>query len=84
MAEDQIIIYQLPSGKTTIDVKVENDTIWLTLNQIADLFGKNKSTISRHLFKIYSEEELLREATVAFFATVQNEGIIFVSGATKS
>ena len=74
MAEDQIIIYQIENGKTAIDVKIENDTVWLTLNQISDLFFKNKSTISRHLNNIYKEEELKQEATVAKKATVQKEG----------
>lgn len=73
-AKDQIIIYQAPNGKTAIDVKIEDNTIWLTLTQIAELFGKNKSTISRHLNNIYKEEELLQEATVAKNATVQTEG----------
>jgi hypothetical protein len=58
MPEDQIIIYQIENGKTAIDVKIDNDTVWLTLNQISNLFYKNKSTISRHLNNIYKEEEL--------------------------
>lgn len=74
MSKDQIIIYQIENGKTAIDVKIENDTVWLTLNQISDLFYKNKSTISRHLNNIYKEEELKQEATVAKKATVQKEG----------
>ena len=65
MAEDQIIIYQLPSGKTTIDVKVENDTIWLTLNQIADLFGKSNQQFPGTFLiftakKNYCERQLLQ------------------------
>ena len=80
MAKDQIIIYQIENGKTAIDVKIENDTVWLTLNQISDLFYKNKSTISRHLNNIYKEEELKQEATVAKKATVQKEGNRIVEG----
>jgi hypothetical protein len=49
MPEDQMIIYQIENGKTAIDVKIDNDTVWLTLNEISNLFYKNKSTISRHL-----------------------------------
>ena len=64
MAKDQIIIYQIENGKTAIDVKIENGTVWLTLNQISDLFYKNKLTISRHLNNIYKEEELKQKATV--------------------
>jgi hypothetical protein len=74
MEQNQIIIYQTPNGKTAIDVKVADQTIWLTLSQIADLFNKNKSTISRHLNNIYQQEELKQEATVAKNATVQIEG----------
>jgi prophage maintenance system killer protein len=74
MPEDQIIIYQIENGKTAIDVKIDNDTVWLTLNQISNLFYKNKSTISRHLNNIFKEEELNQEATVAKKATVQIEG----------
>jgi prophage maintenance system killer protein len=72
--KDQIIIYRTPNGKTAIDIKIENNTIWLTLTQIAELFDKNKSTISRHLYNIYKEDELEQEATVAKNATVQTEG----------
>lgn len=73
MNEDQIIIYQIENGKTAINVKIENDTVWLTLNQISNLFNKNKSTISRHLNNIYKDEELVQETTVAKKATVQKE-----------
>ena len=50
------------------------DTVWLSIDQMAELFQRDKSTISRHIKNIYSEEELVQEATVAYFATVQNEG----------
>jgi len=69
----EIIIYKA-KGETSIDVRLQQDTVWLSLNQLADLFERDKSVISRHLRNIYSEEELKRQATVAFFATVQNEG----------
>ena len=72
--EQKIIIYQTKSGVPQIDVKVEKDTVWLNLNQISALFGRDKSVISRHLKDIYQTQELDRESTVAFFATVQNEG----------
>ena len=64
----QIILY-----KNKLEVRLEEDTVWLSLNQLADLFERDKSVISRHLRNIYGEEELKRQATVAFFATVQNE-----------
>lgn len=74
MTNDQIIIYQSADGITTVDVKVEKETLWLTLNQIADLFERDKSVISRHFRNIYDEGELDRGATVAKNATVQIEG----------
>ena len=73
MNTGDIIIYQSPEGHTSVDVRVEHDTVWLNLNQIAELFGRDKSVISRHLKNIYSENELDPQATVAKNATVQNE-----------
>ncbi len=67
-----IIIYQ--SDEKTIDVRLASETIWLNLNQIAELFEKDKSVISRHIKNIFRSGELQREATVAKIATVQNEG----------
>ena len=64
MQNDQIVIYKTENGETVIDVKVDDSTIWLTLNQISELFGKNKSTISRHLNNIYKEEELTHPALI--------------------
>lgn len=74
MTNDQIIIYQSNDGTATVDVKLQEDTLWLTLNQLADLFERDKSVISRHLRNIYDEGELERTATVAKNATVQIEG----------
>jgi prophage maintenance system killer protein len=74
MTTDQIIIYQSNDGVTTVEVKLQEETLWLTLNQIASLFERDKSVISRHFRKIYEEGELDRIATVAKNATVQNEG----------
>ena len=58
----------------SLDVRLEQETLWLSLNQIAGLFERDKSVISRHLRNVFQEGELDREGTVAFFATVQNEG----------
>lgn len=69
-----IVIYEASKGDIRLDVRLENETIWLTLNQIADLFGIDKSGISRHTKNIYKEGELKEESTVAKFATVQKEG----------
>ncbi|EKE09346.1 MAG: hypothetical protein ACD_16C00191G0006 [uncultured bacterium] len=69
----QILIYQT-DGKTHIDVQLKNETVWLSLSQMAELFERDKSVISRHLNRIFAEGELERRSTVAYFATVQVEG----------
>ncbi|HEX7356567.1 MAG TPA: RhuM family protein [Ignavibacteriaceae bacterium] len=74
MTTDQIIIYKTTDGVTNVDVTLDKDTVWLNLNQLSHLFGRDKSVISRHLRKIYEEGELDRDSTVAKNATVQIEG----------
>ncbi len=69
----EIIVYHLDENNTNIEVHVENETVWLSLNQISNLFNRDKSVISRHLRNIYKEGELSRTATVAKNATVQHE-----------
>lgn len=73
MRENSIEIYTSPDGQTSIDVHFEGESFWLSLTQIATLFGKDKSVISRHLKNIYEEGELDRSSTVAKSATVQAE-----------
>jgi len=73
-AKGEILIYQTSDGTIQTEVRMEAETLWLSLNQIADLFERDKSTVSRHIKNIYREGELDEVATVAFFATVQNEG----------
>lgn len=70
----EIILFQTEDGQTRIDVRLVNETVWLSAGQIADLFQRDKSTISRHIQNVFDEGELKPEATVAFFATVQTEG----------
>lgn len=74
MGKSNIIIYTTEDGLSKIETTFDGDTVWLSIDQMAELFQRNKSTISRHIKNIYSEEELVQEATVAYFATVQNEG----------
>ena len=74
MDKGQIILYQTPEGDSKIEVRLENDTVWLSADQMAELFQRNKSTISRHIKNVLEDGELNEAATVAFFATVQNEG----------
>ena len=70
----EVVIYQTEDGMSKLEVNLQEETVWLTIEQMAELFQRDKSTISRHINKIFKEGELVREATVAFFATVQNEG----------
>ena len=70
----EVIIYQTDDGITKLEVNMHDDTVWLSLDQMAELFQRDKSTVSRHIKNIYLEGELQREATVANFATVQIEG----------
>ena len=74
MDKGQIILYQTPDGESKIEVRLENDNVWLSADQMAELFQRNKSTISRHIKNVLEDGELEEAATVAFFATVQNEG----------
>ena len=70
----QMLLYQTPDGVSRIEVHLQGETVWLNLDQMAELFQRNKSTISRHIKNVFEEGELKPESTVAFFATVQNEG----------
>ncbi|NLV57377.1 MAG: virulence RhuM family protein [Clostridiales bacterium] len=72
--DSEIILYSTQDGAIKIDVRMEDETVWLSLDQIAELFQRDKSTISRHIRNVFDEGELSREATVAKFATVANEG----------
>jgi len=70
----EIILYQTEDGRNRVEVRLEHETVWLTINQMAELFQVDKSGISRHLRNIYETGELQREATAAKYATVQEEG----------
>ena len=70
----ELIIYQTEDGRTKIDVHMENETVWLSLDQMAELFQRDKSTISRHIKNIFDEGELTRESVVANFATTATDG----------
>ena len=64
-----IILYQTADGQSKIEVTLSNDTVWLTADQMAELFQRNKSTISRHIRNVFEEGELNADSVVAFFAT---------------
>jgi hypothetical protein len=74
MDSGQIILFQTQGGETKIEVRLSNESVWLTADQMAELFQRNKSTISRHIRNIFESGELEQNRTVAFFATVQDEG----------
>lgn len=69
-----IEIYQTQDGQTQVEVRFEQESVWLNLQQMSDIFGRDKSVISRHLKNIYQDGELEQSATVAKNATVQKEG----------
>ena len=71
----QILLYQTPDGEARIEVRLQGETVWLNLDQMAELFQRNKSTISRHIRNVFEEGELRKETTVAKFTTVVNRGI---------
>lgn len=75
--QNNIVIYQTENGKTKLDVHLQKQTIWLSLDKISSLFQKNKSTISRHIKNIFLSEELDRESVVANFATTAKDGKIY-------
>ena len=70
----EFLLYTSPDGSVRIETRMAGETVWLSLNQMAELFGVDKSGISRHLKNIFESGELSDTSTVAFFATVQNEG----------
>ena len=72
--DDKIILFKTDDGKISVDVRFDEETVWLTLDQMAELFERDKSTISRHIKNVFDEGELEQWATVAKFATAQTEG----------
>lgn len=74
MKESEIILYTTPNGEVKIDIRFESETFWLSQQKIADLFGVDRSVVTKHLGNIYSEGELDKTATCAKFAQVRNEG----------
>ncbi|MEW6653267.1 MAG: virulence protein RhuM/Fic/DOC family protein [Bacteroidota bacterium] len=73
-AKGEIILYQAPDGNLAIDVKLEEETVWLTQVQMARLFEQTKQTVSEHVNNIYKEGEIERDSTVRKYLTVQTEG----------
>lgn len=78
MEEDrgQILLYQTPDGESRIEVRLQGETVWLSLEQMAELFQRNKSTICRHIKNVFEEGELDKEVVVAKYATTTQHGAI--------
>ena len=74
MKQDKIVIYQTEDGKTQIDVRLENETVWLTQTQMAQLFKSSRTNVLEHIQHIYEDEELEKEATCRNFRQVRQEG----------
>jgi hypothetical protein len=74
--KNEIILYQTDDSKKRVEVRIdsEKETFWLSLNQISELFERDKSVISRHLRNIFNDGELTRESVIAFFATTASDG----------
>lgn len=70
----EIVMYQTEDGLTKIEAAFDNDTVWLSIDQMAELFQRDKSTISRHIKNIFNEGELIRNSVVANFATTAADG----------
>ena len=72
--KSEIVIYQTEDGLTKIETTFDNDSVWLSLDQMAELFQRDKSTISRHVKNIFNEGELVRASVVANYATTAGDG----------
>ena len=72
--KNNIVIYTSPDNHTEVRVNFQDDTLWLTLSQLSELFDKDSQTISDHLKNIYSEEELIHDTTTRKFRVVRTEG----------
>ena len=70
----ELILYQTEDGRTRLEVRLQGQTVWLSLNQLANLFQRDKSVISKHLKNVFEEGELSRDSVVANFATTAADG----------
>ena len=72
-----MIIYTTEDGLTKVETTFDGDTVWLSIDQMAELFQRDKSTISRHIKNIFTEGELQRDSVVAKFATTASDGKVY-------
>lgn len=73
-SDEKVVIYQTKDGVTSIEVKLEGETVWLSQHQMSELFQTDRTSILRHIKNIYTTEELDENSTCAFFAQVREEG----------
>ncbi|MDW7669671.1 MAG: RhuM family protein, partial [Bacillota bacterium] len=73
-SKNDILIYQTEDGKTKIDVKIENETVWMTQKSIAELYQTTTQNITQHIKSIYRDKELEKNSTCKNYLQVQNEG----------
>jgi hypothetical protein len=68
-SQSRLLLYQTEDGKQRVEVRLQGETVWLSLNQMSELFQRDKSVISRHINNIFNEGELVHDSVVAKFAT---------------
>ena len=73
--QGHIVIFKTEDGKISVDARFRQETVWLNLDQMSELFERDKSTISRHIKNVFEEGELERESVVADFATTAADGM---------
>jgi prophage maintenance system killer protein len=74
VSASDVAIYEAEGGQTQLQVKLDRETVWLSLNQMVELFGRDKSVVSRHIHNVFREEELTPDSVVANFATTAADG----------
>ena len=70
----EVVVYEAPGGEVRVDVRLDQDTVWLSQEQMAELFGRERSVVTKHIRNVFREGELAPEATSAKFAQVRSEG----------
>ena len=74
MEENKIVIYQTEDGETQIDVRLENETVWLSANQMAALFGRDEKTIRKHINNVFSDQEVPKDINTHFLRVIGAPG----------
>ena len=74
MEQNKIVIYQTKDGQTQIDVRMENETVWLSANQMAILFGRDEKTIRKHINNVFTENEVPKDINTNFFCVLMAQG----------